>query len=87
MELAAEIIGIAGTAMIIVAYFLMQKGTMLGTSWSYLWLNLIGAVLLLYSLWYQWNTASVIIEIFWIGISVYGMIQKIRTKKDDNITT
>ncbi len=87
MELLADIIGIIGTLMIVLAYFLMQNGKMHGTSWSYLWLNLAGALMLLYSLFWFWNLASVIIEIFWIGITIYGMIKKIRDGKNDNITT
>lgn len=87
METLANIVGIAGSAVIIFAYFLLQKGSMKGDDWSYLWLNLVGASMLLYSLFWYWNTGTVIIEIFWIGISIYGMMRKIRTKKDDNITS
>lgn len=87
MELFADIIGTIGTGLIVVAYFILQKGTMKGDDWGYLWLNLIGAIMLLYSLFWSWNTPSVIIEIFWIGISVYGMGKKLRTKNEQDITT
>lgn len=87
MELAADIIGVFGTSLIVIAYFLLQKGAVAGHDWSYLWLNLIGAIMLLYSLYWAWNTASVIIEIFWIGISVYGMANKLRKKDEQDITS
>ena len=80
--LLADIIGIAGTTIIILAYFLLQKGSVKGDDWNYLWLNFIGASMVLYSLLWYWNTASVIIEIFWIGISAYGMAKKLRKKNE-----
>jgi hypothetical protein len=78
MELLANIIGITGTALLIGTYFLLQSGRMKGDDWSYLWLNLLAACLIFYSLFWFWNWASVLIEIFWIGITIYGMIRKIK---------
>lgn len=73
----ADVIGVVGVMFIIFAYFLLQAEKAKPNSWSYLLLNLIGAFLLLYSLFWTWNTASVVIEIFWIIISLYGIWRKI----------
>lgn len=48
---------------------------------NYQWLNFFGAWLILFSLFFHWNTACVIIEVAWILISVFGLYQakKVRT--------
>lgn len=66
-------IGTSGVACIVLAYFLITKGTVDGTSRYYHVLNLSGACLLLISLFWSWNLPSVIIEFFWIAISLYGL--------------
>jgi hypothetical protein len=80
MEVLANIIGISGTALLIGSYFLLQKGRVKADDWSYLWANLIAACMIFYSLFWYWNWASVLIEIFWIGITIYGMVRKVRAK-------
>jgi hypothetical protein len=80
MEILANIIGITGTALLISSYFLLQKGKLKSDDWSYLWMNLIAAIMISYSLFWFWNWASVLIEIFWIGITVYGMLRKLGNK-------
>lgn len=86
METLANIVGISGTALLIFSYFMLQKGSMKGDDWSYLWLNLVAATMISYSLFWFWNWASVLIEIFWIGITIYGMMRKIRGKNDNTTT-
>ena len=67
-----DIIGITGVALVLVAYFLIQIGRVSALSYRYCSLNLIGAILILYSLLYNWNLASVIIELAWMLISLWG---------------
>ena len=52
---------------------MIQIGKLEATNSWYSILNLIGAVLILFSLFYNWNTSAVIIEIFWIMISIFGI--------------
>jgi len=73
--LIADIIGIIGVGFIITAYFLLQLNKVSSDSMNYLLLNFVGAVLVLFSLFYHWNLASVIIEIMWLIISIYGMVK------------
>ena len=40
---------------------------------SYNLLNLVGAVLLFISLCFNFNLASFVIELFWIGASIIGL--------------
>lgn len=74
MEISDEI-GIIGVIFILISYVLLQSGKIDSKSVRYSFINLIGAVLILFSLFYSWNLASVIIEIFWILISLYGIIK------------
>lgn len=73
----ADIIGILGVSCIVLAYFLLQATKVKGDDWLYLLLNLTGAILVTYSLMHTWNTASFIIEVFWISISVFGILKKL----------
>jgi Na+-translocating ferredoxin:NAD+ oxidoreductase RnfD subunit len=67
--------GIAGTALIIVAYFANQQGWLKADDWKYPLANLIGAVLILVSLITAWNLPVAVIESFWAAISIYGLIK------------
>jgi len=75
MHLISDIIGMFGVAFVILSFFLLQAEKIKSTSSFYLYSNFIGAVMLLFSLYYHWNLASVIIEIMWLFISMYGIIR------------
>ena len=74
-------IGLLGVGAILAAYFLLQASRMKVTDLRYSVLNGVGALLILYSLLFNWNTASVVIEIFWFSISLYGVIQRWKERK------
>lgn len=69
----ADLVGIVGSILLMIAYFLLQKGTIKGTDASYLYLNLIGASFILFSLFFFPNRSAIIIEVFWVIISLYGL--------------
>ena len=69
------LIGIVGTALIIVAYFATQQGWLTAEDWQYLLANLLGAILILFSLITAWNLPVAIIESFWAVISAYGLVR------------
>lgn len=77
----ADVIGVTGCAMLIAAYLLLQTEKITSTSWAYLFMNLAAAGLIMYSLFWSFNLASFIIEIFWIGISIYGILRKYKKSK------
>lgn len=84
MEMAMtlpNIIGLLGVFLILVAYFLIQTGKLTSDDLAFPLLNGIGALLHLYSLFYYWNVASFVIEIFWVGISVYGVWKVLRARR------
>ncbi len=75
MPLMPDILGILGVLIILAFYFLLQTGKSTPKSLSFSLGNLIGSILLLISLLYNWNLASVAIEIAWSLISLYGIVQ------------
>lgn len=81
METIANIIGIIGVALIVIAYFLNQAGKMPSDTLPFPTLNLAGAVLILVSLWWSWNLPSFVMECIWISISAVGIIRIKRQKK------
>ncbi|HEX5321035.1 MAG TPA: hypothetical protein VFW46_17875 [Stellaceae bacterium] len=72
--------GLAGTAMIVLVYFANQQRWLRSEDWRYPAANLVGSVLILLSLLDQWNTPSVVIELFWIAISLYGLVNRPRAR-------
>lgn len=68
-----EYIGLFGVSLIIVSFFLLQTSKLKSNSLSYLLLNLFGALLILFTLFFDWNLSTFTIEIFWISISLYGL--------------
>ncbi len=78
-----DIIGIIGVAIVVVTYFLLQSEKIDSKSFLYSFLNAFGSLLIMYSLLYNWNLASFIIEIFWILISLYGLKKWYRNKRQN----
>ena len=70
-----DIVGFVGVALVIMSFFLLQIGKCKANSNLYLLGNFWGSLFLLYSLYYSWNNASVLIEFLWLSISVVGIIR------------
>jgi hypothetical protein len=79
IDLASSVVGYLGAAAVILAYLLNQKGSLRSEDWRYPAINLLGSTLVLISLVYHLNVPSVVIEIFWAAISIYGIWRKFRT--------
>ena len=74
-------IGFLGMIFIVIAYLFLQTNKYSINSLQYQLLNLIGAILLLISLFVHFNLGSFIIEVFWIIITIYGIFVNIKKKK------
>lgn len=70
-----DLVGNIGVALIILSYLLLQIGRLASDGWIYSFMNLLGAVCVLISLLFAFNLSSFVIEIFWIGISLVGLIR------------
>ncbi len=68
-----DVIGTIGVGTIIITYVLLQTGRLRSEQLSYSVLNAAGAALILISLYFEFNLPSVVVEFFWLMISVYGI--------------
>ena len=68
--------GLVGAAIFVVAYFANQARWLSSHDWRFPAANLAGALLILVSLFAEWNLPSVVIEAFWAAISVYGLVNR-----------
>jgi hypothetical protein len=73
-----DAVGLAGTLMVLVAFFMLQAGRVSGTSIVYQLLNLLGAGGVLVSLLGSFNPAVFALEATWVLISAYGIIRSLR---------
>ncbi len=74
--------GFIGMLFVVVAYLFLQMNKYTIKSLQYQLLNLVGAILLLISLFVHFNLGSFIIEIFWIIITIYGIVVNLKDKKN-----
>jgi len=77
----ADISGLVGVIFILIGYALLQFNKVTAKNLSYSVLNFVGSLLLFISLLYTWNLASIVIECAWMGISAYGIIKCLISKK------
>lgn len=68
-----DLIGLLGVALILIAYFALQTERIAAEDWRFSAINGLGAILIMISLYYTFNLASFVIEIFWLMISLYGL--------------
>lgn len=73
-----DIVGTIGVATIVVTYILLQTSRIRSDQLSYSVLNAVGATLILISLYFEWNFPSVVVESFWLVISLYGIFRYFR---------
>lgn len=73
-------IGLLGVVIVLFAYLMLQLGRMSARELRYSFTNLIGSVLILVSLYYHLNIASLVIEIAWLVISLYGVFKALNRK-------
>ncbi|MEM8770447.1 MAG: hypothetical protein AAGD92_02250 [Pseudomonadota bacterium] len=72
-----DFVGLIGVAFVVGTYFLSQVGRMDVNHPLYPGLNAIGALFILFSLSHTFNTASFVIEMFWLLISAVGLIRSL----------
>ncbi len=70
-----DVAGMTGVTLIVLAYLGIQLERLSSKSLAYSLMNLIGAALILLSLYFTFNLPSVIIESFWLLISIIGIVR------------
>jgi predicted membrane protein len=67
--------GNIGVALMVLGYLLLQAERVRSSDLSYSLMNGIGALLVVVSLFYRFNLSAFLVEVFWLLISVYGLIK------------
>lgn len=68
-------LGILGSIMVVGAYWGVSNGRLEAKRAPYHLVNLTGAGLLLFSLWFRPNPGSILIEILWAGIAIGALLR------------
>jgi hypothetical protein len=68
-----NLVGNIGVVLIVGTYFMVQIGRMSAVRLPYITLNGLGALLILYSLWFDFNLSAFLVEVIWLLISVLGV--------------
>ena len=76
-----DLIGFTGVALLIVTYAMLQLDKIDPKGFWYSFNNLIVAILVTVSLVYTMNIASMVIEVFWFIISLYGLYAYFKRNK------
>ena len=76
-----DLVGNIGVLLMVVAYLLLQLEKMSSSAVSYLLLNTVGATLVIISLKFRFNLSAVLMEAFWLVISLYGLAKPLFSKR------
>jgi hypothetical protein len=79
-----NILGTVGVATIVVTYMLLQTGRLRSESLFYSLMNGLGAVLILISLYFEFNFPSFVVEFFWLLISLFGIGKYFMNRRDSD---
>lgn len=76
-----DAVGTFGTLIVLGAYLATQLAYLNSDDLLFPLANVIGAALIAFSLIYTFNLASALMEVFWIAISIVGIIRYRRNKR------
>ncbi len=72
-----DAVGNLGVLLVLACYFLIQTGKLDIRALPYSVLNGVGAILIMVSLFYNFNLSSFVIECAWLAISAYGVVRRL----------
>ena len=75
-----DLVGNIGVVVLMVAYLLLQLNKLRSDELLYSLLNAIGASLIVLSLLVNFNLSALLMEIFWVLISLLGIYRYFRLK-------
>lgn len=78
-----DIVGSIGVALIIGSYLLLQLQKVESSSLKYSSLNAIGAILVIISLYFDFNFPAFVVEFFWLLISLFGIAKYFIGKRNN----
>ena len=75
-----DYLGLLGVGMIVVTYLWLQLGKLRSDALAYSLLNAIGASFIVLSLLVDFNLSALLMEVFWVLISLVGVYRYFRVK-------
>ncbi|MFK7956459.1 MAG: hypothetical protein AB8B96_10210 [Lysobacterales bacterium] len=78
-----DVLGICGVVSLLVAFGSLQQGWLSAQDWRYYAANALGALLILVSLWVDFNLSAFVIEVCWLLISVIGLVTTLRPDEEE----
>lgn len=75
-----DFLGIIGVGIIVVTYLFLQLGKLRSEALAYSLMNAIGASLIVLSLLVNFNLSALLMEVFWVLISLLGVYRYFRFK-------
>ena len=79
---AADLIGFAGSFFIVAAFAYSNLTTQMNALWFNV-SNLVGAALLTVSLTVNYNLPTMVLEVVWMAIAIFGIIKALRARKSE----
>lgn len=77
---APDAVGVAGSLFICAAYFMVSRRMADPEGAAYQLANLVGAALLLVSLWFRPNPGAILIEVIWAAIALMALLRLLRRR-------
>lgn len=78
-----DAIGLLGVVMILVTYGLVQVDRIDVKGMRYSFFNAFGALLILISLYVNFNLSAFVIELSWLLISIFGILNVFKRKRKE----
>ena len=75
-----DLLGLIGVVIIVVTYLFLQLGKLSSNALAYSLMNAIGASLIVLSLLVNFNLSALLMEVFWVLISLLGVYRYFRLK-------
>ncbi|MEM8653449.1 MAG: hypothetical protein AAGF36_01790 [Pseudomonadota bacterium] len=76
-----ELVGILGFALYVMNYGLLTTRCLSGDCLTYFTINLVAASCVLLGLMTSFNLASALIQIFWVAMSIVGIVIRLRRRR------
>ena len=76
----AQTAQVVGALLILTAYVLAQFGMLDHRSWSYLWLNLVGAGALAILAWHERQWGFLLLEGVWTLVTAWSLFARLRER-------
>ena len=81
LELAMEVVGWAGAALILLAYLLLSAGKMTGQSLVYQGMNVVGAAGFVVNGWWHGALPSATLNVLWLMIGLFASIRILKRRR------